>query len=76
MSTAGFSEGQLRQFVLGVLRSSPVSVLVRQLQPQTGTGDPNGAVTGGPGALYVNQADGRLWVHESAAVSDTGWVVK
>lgn len=41
-----------------------------------GSGDPNGVVTAGPGAQYVNLADGKLWVHESASVSSAGWVVK
>lgn len=65
--------------VLEVLRSSPLALLVRQLQgavPVHGSGDPNGVVEAGPGAQYVNDVDGKLWVHEDSAVSDTGWVAK
>lgn len=41
-----------------------------------GTGVPNGAVTAGPGAQYINLATGQLWVHEAAVVSNLNWVLK
>lgn len=41
----------------------------------TGTGSPNGVVTGGPGAEYTDLATGARWTHVSATVSNTGWVL-
>ncbi len=41
-----------------------------------GTGDPNGVVTAGPGARYVNLVDGLTWFHDDPAISDTNWNVK
>lgn len=40
-----------------------------------GTGSPNTAVTAGPGALYVDIATGKIYVHESSTPSNTGWVL-
>lgn len=37
-----------------------------------GTGSPEGVVTGGPGASYVDTATGVQWIHLGAAGS-TGW---
>jgi hypothetical protein len=41
-----------------------------------GSGDPNGAVTGGPGAVYVDVATGRRWFHEAPTTDNTNWVLK
>lgn len=79
MSLATWSEQQLTARVQELLDRSRLAVLVRQLQasvPLRGTGDPNGVVAARPGALYVNLADGVLWVHETPATSNTGWVAK
>jgi len=46
---------------------------------QTGTGSPNGAVTGSPGDLYLNKSGGAgttLYVKESGTATNTGWVGK
>lgn len=40
-------------------------------------GDPNGAITGNPGSVYINRSGGSsvsLWVKESGVLSNTGWV--
>lgn len=61
--------------------------LIRLLQdiitaaPQTfyGTGDPNAAVVGQVGDLYINKSGGAsttLWVKESGNGTNTGWVAK
>lgn len=45
----------------------------------SGTGSPNGAVTGNPGDLYLNKSGGAattLWVKESGVATNTGWVGK
>lgn len=44
-----------------------------------GTGSPNGAVIASPPALYLNRAGGAattLYVKESGAATNTGWVGK
>lgn len=41
-----------------------------------GSGDPNGVVTGGPGAMYVDVSTGKRWVHEAATTTNTSWIVK
>lgn len=44
-----------------------------------GTGSPNGAVTASPPALYLNRSGGAgttLYVKESGANTNTGWVGK
>ena len=46
---------------------------------RTGTGSPNGAVTGSPGDLYLNKSGGAgttLYVKESGTGTNTGWVGK
>lgn len=46
---------------------------------RTGTGSPNGAVTGTPGDLYLNKSGGAgttLYVKESGTATNTGWVGK
>ena len=46
---------------------------------RTGTGGPNGAVTGSPGDLYLNKSGGAgttLYVKESGTGTNTGWVGK
>lgn len=59
-----------------------LGVLVRQLQgrvPKHGTGSPNGAVTGNPGDMYINDSGGAsttLYVKESGVGTNTGWVAK
>jgi hypothetical protein len=45
----------------------------------SGVGSPNGVVSGSPGALYVNTSGGSgttLYVKESGAGTNTGWVGK
>lgn len=42
--------------------------------PPPGIVDPNGAVTGAPGATYINTATQTFWVQESAVTANTGWV--
>lgn len=42
----------------------------------TGTGTPNGVVTGGPGAEYTDLATGARWIHVASTVSNTGWVLQ
>ena len=45
----------------------------------TGTGVPNGVAVGSIGDLYTDKAGGAattLWVKESGAATDTGWVAK
>lgn len=45
----------------------------------TGTGAPNGVVVGSPGDIYLNRSGGAattLWVKESGAATNTGWVAK
>lgn len=42
-----------------------------------GVGTPNGAVVGSPGDLYSNTSGGAgitLWVKESGAATNTGWI--
>ena len=44
-----------------------------------GAGDPNGVVTASPPAIFLNLAGGAsttLWVKESGAETNTGWVGK
>lgn len=44
-----------------------------------GTGDPNGTITASPPALYLNRSGGAgttLYVKESGAATNTGWVGK
>lgn len=41
-----------------------------------GEGDPNGVVTGGPGAEYIDLLTGLHWFHETPVRSSTSWVVK
>lgn len=46
---------------------------------RTGTGSPEGVVTGSPGDLYTNTSGGAsttLYVKESGAATNTGWVAK
>jgi len=46
---------------------------------RTGTGSPNGSVTGNPGDLYLNKSGGAgttLYVKESGTATNTGWVGK
>jgi hypothetical protein len=79
VSIAGWSQAEFATRVQELMDRSRLAVLVRQLQegaPRRGTGDPNGVIVARPGALYVNLADGKLWVHEDAATSNTGWAVK
>lgn len=38
-----------------------------------GTGSPEGVVTGGPGALYIDYATGQVYVHRAGTVGTTGW---
>jgi hypothetical protein len=48
-------------------------------QIRSGSGSPNGVVTGSPGDLYLNTAGGAattLYVKESGAATNTGWVAK
>jgi len=45
----------------------------------SGTGAPNGTVVGSPGDMYSDLAGGAnttLWVKESGAATNTGWVAK
>jgi hypothetical protein len=47
------------------------------VQDFSGSGDPNGVVTGSPGDTYQNDAGGSgntFWVKESGVATDTGWV--
>jgi hypothetical protein len=49
------------------------------IQITSGVGTPNGAVVGSPGDLYLNTSGGAattLWVKESGAATNTGWVGK
>lgn len=49
------------------------------LVPRYGTGDPNGVIAGAIGQLYVDTAGGAsttLYVKESGAGTNTGWVAK
>lgn len=44
-----------------------------------GSGSPNGAVTASPPALYLNRSGGAgttLYVKESGAATNTGWIAK
>jgi hypothetical protein len=46
---------------------------------QTGSGSPNGAVTGKPGDMYLNTAGGSsttFWIKESGSGTNTGWAGK
>lgn len=46
---------------------------------KTGSGDPNGSAVGSPGDMYTNASGGAgatLWIKESGAGTDTGWVAK
>ena len=40
----------------------------------SGTGDPNGTVTAGPGAIYVDVSNGDRWHKTGVNTGDTGWV--
>jgi hypothetical protein len=54
-------------------------ICVMGSQILSGTGSPEGAVSGSPGDLYVDQSGGAgttLYVKESGAATDTGWVAK
>lgn len=42
--------------------------------PAPGVVNPNGVVTGAPGAVYVNTANQTLWIQESAITANTGWI--
>lgn len=42
--------------------------------PAPGVVNPNGNVTGAPGANYYNSANATVWVQASAVTSNTGWV--
>lgn len=48
------------------------------VQIRTGTGSPEGTVAAPLGSLYLNQAGGAmtLWVKQSGAAGNTGWVAK
>lgn len=41
-----------------------------------GSGSPNSAVTGSPGASYVDRANGIRWVHASSSSGSTGWLAQ
>lgn len=76
----------VRGLVGEVLRSSPVSVLVRQLQGSVdellgvrayvGDGSPEGVLEAPLGALYSDRVGGLLYVKESEPSVSTGWVAK
>lgn len=63
-----------RQFTLllqDIIDNSPQSF--------SGTGDPNGVVSGNVGDLYTNKSGGAnttLWVKESGSGTNTGWAAK
>ena len=47
--------------------------------PRKGVGSPNGAIVGSPGDVYLNTSGGAgttLYVKESGAATNTGWVGK
>jgi hypothetical protein len=75
------SEGET-QTLRGVRAGGPAT-LPTNLSTGTlwssGSGSPNGVVVGSPGDLYTNTAGGAsttLWVKESGAATNTGWVGK
>src|SRR5258708_5701143 len=52
---------------------------VNGAQISSGAGAPNGVVAGSPGDMYLNRSGGAgttLWVKESGAGTNTGWVGK
>ncbi|HTQ42473.1 MAG TPA: hypothetical protein VMI75_06910 [Polyangiaceae bacterium] len=75
------SEGEtqtLRGVRAGGASTSPANLTTGTLW-SSGSGAPNGVVTGSPGDLYTNTAGGAgqtLWVKESGAATNTGWVAK
>lgn len=42
--------------------------------PPAGVVDPNGVVSGAPGATYFNTANSTFWQQTSATTSTTGWI--
>jgi hypothetical protein len=42
--------------------------------PAPGVVNPNGNVTGAPGAQYFNTANSTMWVQASALTGNTGWI--
>lgn len=53
--------------------------VVAQVPFFIGTGNPNGVVTASPPAVYFNRSGGAgttLWVKESGAITNTGWIGK
>lgn len=63
--------------VLEVLRSSPLALLVRQLQGGVlaGNGTPEGSVVAGPSVLYrrLDGAPGTLLYQKQSGIGNTGW---
>jgi hypothetical protein len=54
-------------------------IIARSPNSYTGTGSPEGAVTGDVGDLYTNRSGGAgttLYVKESGNGTNTGWVAK
>jgi hypothetical protein len=44
------------------------------VEPFRGSGSPEGVITGGPGATYVDTATGTTWVRHASGSGSTGWV--
>ena len=42
--------------------------------PPPGVVNPNGNVTGAPGAFYFNSANFTVWVQAGAVTANTGWI--
>jgi hypothetical protein len=66
--TQGVAASGVNQVTLGI-----------GINVSAGTGTPNGVVTGNPGDLYLNFSGGAgttLYVKESGANTNTGWVGK
>jgi hypothetical protein len=42
--------------------------------PAPGVVNPNGVVSGSPGAVYFNTANSTVWIQGSSTTSTTGWI--
>ena len=63
---------QLYQYISGTTGMTGVAIT-------SGTGSPNGFVTGNPGDMYLNKSGGlgaTLYVKETGTGTNTGWVAK
>lgn len=77
-TTPGLTDARVRSIVQEVLRTSPLSTLVRQLQGLViaGVGSPESAVRAPVGTLFIDRegVPGTLLYQKQSGSDDTGWI--